>query len=244
MLNFVLCDDNIPTLNRLSKILESIFIKHDIDAQVALTTSSPNKVIDFIESSKVNAVILDINLNADLNGCDLADAIRRNNKDIYIIFLTGHLEYALLAYKYKTFDYLPKPVVDERLESTILRLIEDINSSSTQFLKLDNNKTIIKQSEVNFIKKDGMKLVYCTSNRNYEVYSSFNKIENCLPGNFVRCHKSFIANLNNVIDYNEKNNTILFKNNTTCSVGLKYKQNLKEVINNGNSLQYMERINT
>lgn len=239
MLNFVLCDDNIPTLNRLSKMLNSIFIKHDIDAHIALASSSPNEVLNYIENFEVNVVILDINLKADINGCVLADTIRRKNKDLYIIFLTGHLEYALLAYKYKTFDYLPKPIIDERLESTILRLIEDINMSTTKFIKLNNDKTIIKQSDINFIKKDGMKLVFCTNNRNYEVYGSFNKIYSCLPDNFVRCHKSYIANLDNIENYNSKNNTILFCNKSTCFVGLKYKQNFKEVLKNGNCTKCM-----
>lgn len=243
MLNFVLCDDNILALDRLSKMLTCIFIKHDIDAKIGLATPSSQEVIEYIKSAKVNVAILDINLKDDLNGCDLAANIREINKDVYIIFLTGHLEYALLAYQYKTFDYLPKPIVDERLEATILRLIDDMSSSVNKFIKLNDNKTIIKQSEINFIKKDGTKLVFCTCNRNYEVYSSFNKMQNCLPENFVRCHKSYIVNLDNIIDYNIKNNTILFSNNTTCFVGLKYKQNFKEVLENGNYTNYMDCVN-
>lgn len=244
MLNFILCDDNIPTLNRLSKMLETIFIKHEIDAEVSLKTPSPYDVVNYINENKVDVVILDINLKSTLNGCDLADTIRKKNKNAYIIFLTGHLEYALLAYKYKTFDYLSKPITDERLEGTILRLIEDMNSVSSKFIKLNNNKTIINQNEINYIKKDGMKLVFCSNNHDYEIYGSFNKIKNCLSENFVRCHKSYMVNLNNIVDYNNKTNTILFNNNTTCTVGLKYQQNFKEVLKNGNSIENLECINS
>ena len=135
MLNFVLCDDNISTLDRLSRMLEAIFIEHGIDAEVCLSTASPYEVISYIENNKVDAIILDINLKSQLNGCDLADEIRKKNKDLYIIFLTGHLEYALLAYKYKTFDYLSKPIVSERLEDTILRLVDDMNNLTSKFIK-------------------------------------------------------------------------------------------------------------
>ncbi len=34
MLNFVICDDNKSILDKLSKILESLFIKHNLDAEV------------------------------------------------------------------------------------------------------------------------------------------------------------------------------------------------------------------
>ncbi len=234
MLNFVLCDDSLPSLNRLSRMLESIFIKNNIDAQVSLLASKPSEVLTYVNENKVDVLFLDINLNDTLNGCDVADLIRKKNKYIYIIFLTGHLEYALLAYKFKTFDYLPKPIVDERLEETVLRLIEDMHTEHTNFIKINNNKTIINADEINYIKKDGMKLVFCTSKQSYETYSSFSKFENCLPENFVRCHKSYIVNINNVTEFKNNENILELKNNQFCNIGAKYKTNFMEVFKNGN----------
>ena len=242
MLNFVICDDNHAVLNRLAKMLESIFIKNDIDAEIGLKASTPSDVIDYLKNKKVDVLILDINLKSGITGCDIADMVRKKNKDVYIIFTTGHLEYVLIAYKYKTFDYLPKPVAQERLEETILRLIDDIKHTPSKFIKLNNNKTIINQDEVNYIKKDGMKLVFCTNTRSYETYSSFNKIQDCLPENFLRCHKSYIVNVKNISDINS-NNTILFSNNNFCSIGAKYKNEIMEVLKNGNFTNDLERIN-
>lgn len=242
MLNFVICDDNPAVLNRLSKMLEAIFINNNIDAEIGLKALSASDVINYLESNKVDVLILDINLKSETTGCDIAEMVRKKNKDVYIIFTTGHLEYALIAYKYKTFDYLPKPIVDERLEETILRLMDDMKSTPSKFIRLNNNKTIINQDEVNYIKKDGMKLVFCTNNRTYETYSSFNKIQGCLPDNFVRCHKSFIVNVKNISDINSNNNTILFSPNESCSIGGKYKNEIMEVLKNGNFTNNMECI--
>ena len=242
MLNFVICDDNPTILDRMSKMLESIFINNDIDAKIGLKSTTASGVLEYVSLNKVDVLILDINLKSDLSGCDIANEVRKENKDIYIIFTTGHLEYALIAYKYKTFDYLPKPIVDERLEETILRLMDDIESSPTKFIKL-NNKTIINQEEINYIKKDGMKLVFCTDNRTYETYSSFNKIKSCLPENFVRCHKSYIVNIKNISDINYNKSTILFSCNDSCSIGAKYKYETLEVLKNGNFTNNLEHIN-
>lgn len=242
MLNFVICDDNPTVLNRLSKMLEAIFINNNIDAEIGLKALSASDVINYLESNKVDVLILDINLKSETTGCDIAEMVRKKNKDVYIIFTTGHLEYALIAYKYKTFDYLPKPIVDERLEETILRLMDDMKSTPSKFIRLNNNKTIINQDEVNYIKKDGMKLVFCTNNRTYETYSSFNKIQGCLPDNFVRCHKSFIVNVKNISDINSNNNTILFSPNESCSIGGKYKNEIMEVLKNGNFTNNLECI--
>ena len=243
MLNFVICDDNPAILHKLSKMLEAIFIKNNIDADIGLEANDAYDVINYVDSNKVDVLILDINLKSEMTGCDIANIVRKKNKDVYIIFTTGHLEYALIAYKYKTFDYLPKPIVDERLEETILRLIDDIRRTPSKFIRLNNDKTIINEDEVNYIKKDGMKLVFCTNSRIYETYSSFNKIESCLPGNFVRCHKSYIVNVKNISDINSNTNTILFSSNDYCSIGAKYKNKILEVLKNGNSTNNLERSN-
>lgn len=242
MLNFVICDDNPAVLNRLAKMLESIFINNDIDAKIGFKASNASDVINYLKNNKVDVLILDINLKSEITGCDIANMVRKKNKDVYIIFTTGHLEYVLIAYKYKTFDYLPKPIIDEKLEETILRLMDDIKSTPSKFIRLNNNKTIINQDEVNYIRKDGMKLVFCTNTRTYETYSSFNKIQNCLPDNFVRCHKSYIVNVKNISDINSNKNTILFAPNESCSIGAKYKNEIMEVLKNGNSTNNLECI--
>lgn len=241
MLHFVLCDDNVQILNKLERTLESIFIKNNIDAQILLKATTSDEVLQYVEKHQVDVLILDINLKSTVSGCDVAKIIRAKNKNIYIIFLTGHLEYALVAYKYKTFDYLPKPICDERLEDTILRLFEDVYNSHVKFLKL-NNKTIINQDDINYIKKDGMKLVVCTETRTYEAYSSFSKIQPCLPGNFVRCHKSYIINVNKIEHFVSDNNTIQFEHGSFCSVGAKYKDKFLEVFENGNFTNNMDSI--
>ena len=231
MLRFVLCDDNNQILNRIDKSLEVIFFKNNIDAKVVFKANTADDVLNYINNNPLDVLIIDINLKSDLSGCDIADIVRKKDKNIYIIFLTGHLEYVLLAYKYKTFDYLPKPITDERLEETILRLIDDTKNLNARFIKL-NNTTFVKENDINYIKKDGMKLVFCTSERNYETYSSFSKIEHCLPENFLRCHKSYIININNVKKFNSADNLVVFESNSSCSVGAKYKNNFLEVFNN------------
>lgn len=243
MLNFVLCDDNLNIVKKLKEMLEILFVKNDIDAKVGFYTDKPEEVLNYEKENIVDVLILDINLNSNISGIDLAKEIRKHNKKVYLIFSTGHLEYSLVAYSVKTFDYLPKPLTFERLEITVNRLLDDLsNSSSKKFIQLDK-KTIINEQEINYIKKDGMKLVFCTSSGNYETYSSFNKIESLLPDNFVRCHKSYIANTDTIQNINMNNNTVLFNNDLSCDIGPKYKNNLMEVFKHGNISNNLDSIN-
>jgi DNA-binding LytR/AlgR family response regulator len=230
MLNFVICDDNLNILDKFSKMIENIFIKNNYEGKIGLTTDNVNELLDYIDNTKTDVLILDINLKSDKTGLEIASLVRERNKNIYIIFTTAHLEYAMMAYKFKTFDYIAKPITSDRLEETIIRLFEDINGTTKKYIKIDNKKTIINSSEVLFIKRDGMKLIFHTKTRDYETYSSFNKIQETLPSNFVRTHKSSIVNIHNIVNVDAIANIVTFSDGTYCDIGPKFKDYLLEVL--------------
>lgn len=237
MLNFVICDDNLNILNKFSKMLETIFINHNYEATVAFQSTDAESILNFVASNKTDVLILDINLKSNITGLQLAEKVREQNKDCYLIFTTGHLEYAIVAYKLKTFDYLPKPITLERLEDTVVRLFEDINGQPKRYIKIDNKNTLIDENEINYIKRDGMKLVFHTDSRDYETYTSLAKIQEVLPNNFVRCHKSYVANVNKIVNVEPVSNILFFGNNSTCDIGPKYKNNFMEVMKNYGNIE-------
>ncbi len=236
MLNFVLCDDNLPFLKNLESTLNKLIVKNNFDAKIGYTSTKILDVLDYMKKNKTDVLFLDILLKSDKTGLDIAEKIRNTNKDIYFIFTTGHLEYAFLAFQVKSFDYLPKPITSERLEKTLFRLFDDVNFSRNKFISL-NSKTYINQNDIYYIKRDGMKLIFKTNNETFETYSSFNKISEKLPDNFVRCHKSYIANINNIERIEANTNTLYFSDNAKCYIGPKYKNDFLEVINDGISLE-------
>ena len=234
MLKFVLCDDNEIILDRLSRMLEALFIKHNIDAEISFVSTKPIDVLEFSKNNTITALFLDIDFKSDFSGLDLAGKIRKFDNNAYIIFTSAHLEYILMAYKYKTFDFIPKPITSERLEETLLRIIEDISADTnqTKYIKVNKN-TILNENSINFIKREGMKLVFYTDDKQYESYNSFAKLENELPSNFIRCHKSYIANISKITNIDKTNNSLFFNNNEAlfCDIGPKYKNKLMEMIN-------------
>lgn len=234
MLSFVICDDNQVTLNRLSKMLDTIMLEHNLDGQIVFTTTSSSETLEYVKNNLTNVVILDIDLKDTTSGLKIAEIIRKQDKNIYIIFITGHLEFGLVAYKYKTFDYIAKPLTLERLEETIIRLFDDISGSNDKYIRLNNNKTIIPENNIKFIQKDGMKLIFHTDTRDYITYNSFNKIQDHLPKQFIRCHKSYIVNVNKITAVDPSKNMISFSNADKCYIGPKYKNNFMEVFNYGN----------
>ena len=88
-----------------------------------------------------------------------------------------------------------------------------------------------------------MKVIYHTHKQTYEVYSSFSKIQDTLPKNFVRCHKSYIVNTQNIVNIESDSNTISFASNSNCYIGPKYKNNFMEVFTHANFTKCLDSIN-
>ena len=84
MLNFAICDDNLNILDKMSKMLESIFTKNELDAKVSLASNNVDKVLDYIYCNKTDVLFLDINLRSSKTGLEIAEAVRQKNKNIYI----------------------------------------------------------------------------------------------------------------------------------------------------------------
>ncbi len=237
MLHFIICDDNLNILDKLEKMLENIFTKNNFEATVSFKSDNSDDILSYVKSNPADVLLLDINLKSNKTGLELAEEIRKVKKNSYLIFTTGHLEYAMVAYKYKTFDYIAKPITYDRLEDTIVRLFDDINGLNKRYLKIDNKNTLVDEAEIQYIKRDGMKLVFHTSSRDYETYSSFNKFQDRLPKNYIRCHKSCIANIGQIKDIEPVSGTITFKSGDTCDIGPKYKKDFMEVLKNYGSFK-------
>ena len=81
MLNFVMCDDNLNALNKLSHMFESVFMKYDLKAQIAFKTTNEHELLSYVKENPTDVIILDININSNKDGLNLAEFIRKNNKN-------------------------------------------------------------------------------------------------------------------------------------------------------------------
>lgn len=76
MLNFVICDDNVNLLDRLEKLLETIFTKNNYDASVVFKSDNADEILNYIDNNVADVLMLDINLKSNKSGLELAEEIR------------------------------------------------------------------------------------------------------------------------------------------------------------------------
>ena len=69
MLSFVICDDNLNILDRLAKMLESIFTKNNYDASVVYKCDNADDILKYIDDNNpADVLMLDINLKSSKSG--------------------------------------------------------------------------------------------------------------------------------------------------------------------------------
>ena len=86
--------------------------------------------IEAIKQEPVQLAILDIDM-PDINGIELAMAIKEVDPDIRILFVTGYTEYAVEAFKIHASGYLLKPVSQEQLENEVAHALEGVKVTKT-----------------------------------------------------------------------------------------------------------------
>ena len=129
----VIIDDEYFALTELTYLLK------ENDVCVIGSFTDPNEGYDFIVEEKPDVLFLDIDL-PDINGIELALKVQTMLPHIAIVFVTAYSQYALDAYSAYPVDYILKPVRDERLKSTLLRIRQDISADKGQ----DNNELSIR----------------------------------------------------------------------------------------------------
>ena len=173
-----------------------------------------------IRKFQPDLVLLDIEMPGH-SGLELLDFFDENDVNFSIIFTTAYNEYALQAFKFSAIDYLLKPINPEQLSEAIGRF-------EKQKQKIENFKILKENLQQEFLTKiavpsgnsliflDLTKIAYIKGEGSYsEVFSisgtknlvsrNLKNFEDILCSNkrFMRVHKSYIVNFDQVVIYNK-----------------------------------------
>ncbi len=129
ILRALIVDDEIYARERFVRLL------HEFPAiKVIGQAQHGQEALEFISRNKnVDVVFLDIEMPV-LNGFETAAALTASSTVEqslpYLVFVTAYNDYAIKAFETNAIDYLLKPVLKERLQTTIFRLVERASSKN------------------------------------------------------------------------------------------------------------------
>lgn len=237
MTNIIICEDDNYERKNFETILNDKIKQYDF--QITLSTNNPYEVIKHIETIKKRCIyFLDVDLNSDLNGFELAKLIRSHDPSGYIIFLTGHAELTLLTFQYKVqaLDYIIKGdinTVSAKVEECFnaininLKAVKDKNDNKFP-IELGNNIIFLDFDDILFFETADAEHKICvhTSNGQSEFYGTLKDIEKKVTLDFYKTHRSYLVNTKKIKSINKKSMVVEMNNGEICYISLRYLKGL------------------
>ncbi len=240
MLNIYVCEDNKEQREYLTSCISEIIDVEDFRFQIACSTNDPHVILDAIKDERQTGIFfLDIDLNADINGIELASEIRKIQPRCYIIFVTTHAEMSYLTFTYKVeaMDFIIKDNVWEiknRVHQCLIncyhlsdQLPEDITKN--YMVKMGDRVKAVPYEDILYfeVSQNSRKIILYAKNSRIEFGGKLKEIEKELDHRFYRCHRSFIVNKDNIEKINMEDNTVTLSGGITCPISVRLGKGLR-----------------
>ena len=190
--------------------------------ELAFSTENPIEALEYIRKNEADLIFLDIQMS-ELSGINFMKIV--GDKLKYIL-TTAYSEYALEGYEHNVIDYLLKPITFDRFQKSALKAQERFPTNETSansyfFVKSSGQQHKINFDEILYIESIKDYVNIKTDNQEYIVLDTLKSLENQLPENFARVHKSFILNLDKIEKIDVRN--VFLNSGKEIPIGETYK---------------------
>ncbi|MCK8058221.1 MULTISPECIES: LytTR family DNA-binding domain-containing protein [unclassified Fusibacter] len=231
MLNIYICEDDPKQRRQIAQTVHNAISIEELDMQIAIRTGDPHELIENIANKNETGIyFLDVDLQADINGIQLGEIIRKHDPRGFIIYITTHAEMSLLTFTYKVeaLDYIVKDERDKisaRIKECLININEKYSTAATDVLKSfyvkNKEKTVhMAYEDIVFFETSATahKVLLHANDRSIEFYSNMNDIKDKLDDRFIRCHRSYIVNLDKLEEVDKTNRVAKFVNGQSCFI--------------------------
>lgn len=173
MIRAIIIDDEQHCTDRLSFLINEY---NNALVEIVATCKSVDESLWEIRKEKPDLIFLDVELGGQ-NGFDILRQLPEINFEI--IFVTGHEQYAVQAFRFSAFDYLMKPVDQFQLSNALQKLAIHFTEQERK-LKLETllynlsgsdagNKRLCIPTSEGFTLAETKDIIRCEAMTNYTV---------------------------------------------------------------------------
>ena len=211
MIRIAICDDEANTRAYLSSLIRA--------------QSCPCEIVEYASASdcladtrEIDLLFLDIELAPSgdrLDGMALARTIRERatGTQPVIIFVTGYERYVFDAFDVGAFQYLLKPVDEEKFAQVFTRAVAQIGTAREKpgpvlTLQSANASKTIPLDSICYIESSNHKVELHLKDGEFACYAKIGDLEVELQDQFFRIHKGYLVNLSYVDGYSKTEVTL------------------------------------
>jgi len=230
-MNCILIDDK----NSSTQLEE--YVSRYSSIKLAGTFNDPAAAMDQLSTrDDIDLVLLDLKLT----GLEILEQIGNLKNEPTIIVVSSTDEYAIKAFDYNVADYLIKPVAYSRFCRAVDKTLRYYMNRSSRikerqeiYIKKGNSLIKLKIKDIVFIEGLENYVTLFINHEKYVIHFTMKAIESQLPSDmFIRIHKSYIVNKNNIKSINENSLDLTFgKDKRNVPVGFTYRESMLKKIN-------------
>lgn len=232
-MKIAICEDELIDAESLCKILEASAKVIGIMVSIYIFSSVADLMKSIKRNEEYDFVIFDILMDVT-NGVEGARELKNMLPEVEIAFVSHSSEYAVEAFALGSVHYLLKPVTQESVVVMMERVMKKmgINAKvleirvSKETFKFPMNRIIRIESE-----NKGVAIYLRNQEEAYRVPKAFKEVEALIePQQFIRVSRGLLVNMEYI--RNIEGNTFIFKDDTSCLISRKDRNEIKEKYKN------------
>ena len=195
-MRIVICDDEEKQINETKALLSQWAKDRAFVIQVDSFGSAESFLFAYEEDKAVDILLLDIQMGS-MDGVALAKAVRRQDRAVQIIFITGYMDYILDGYDVEALHYLLKPVSREKLFAILDKAAEKVSyNEKALFVNHMGENVRIPLYEIRYLEVlHNYVTIHAGEGLSYSLKKPLKEFEAMLDESFFRVGRSYIVNL-------------------------------------------------
>ncbi len=199
-------DENVHAV-MMVRLLKEWFKGSDIKSEILVFSSAESFLFEWENNKVWDVLFIDIQMPG-INGIELAKSIRKESKNLAIVFVTGITDYMQDGYEVEALHYLVKPVDSAKVSYCMERASEIFNSEKKKNIVLleaeditggvESGQVILRLSpeDIFFMEASAHNTEIHTRDKLYRIRAGIGLTGKRFSQDmFVLCHRSFIVNL-------------------------------------------------
>ncbi|MCI7322673.1 MAG: LytTR family DNA-binding domain-containing protein [Lachnospiraceae bacterium] len=204
MFRIAICDDEEIYAEKIFKHIDAYMRQQKLPYEIDIFHSGKELMSLGVEMMKYKVVFLDINME-EVDGLATAGGIRQYSKDMFIVFVTAYITYALEGYKFNAVRFILKEtkMFSEAIRECMDDIFEKMNHvSARKDISFCEGRKVICLDRLLFIESKLHKLEFHIMEEQMQVYTlngTLNGVEDeYLPYQFIRIHQSYLVNMRHI----------------------------------------------
>lgn len=190
-------EDETEQYEYVSKLLLKWSEQSGESISVTHVTCAEEYLINYNQPDAFDVLFLDVYMK-QMNGMELAKEVRKYDREVQMVFLTGVSDYVFEGYEIGAVRYLLKPIVQEKLEETMAVVLEKLKQKSDDYLSFKYQGDMIRllRSDIFYVEVYGHYLRMVTKTDTFEWKDSLQSMKSKLDTRrFAEANRSTIVNM-------------------------------------------------